>query len=124
MSLEIRRVPSQPVSRRLALCGSLDNDTAVQLQDALEEILAEDFKVLIFDMAELDYISSAGIREIFLAVRTMKDKAGRVAVTRLRPQIRQVFKIVKALPDMSVFASYEEMDEYLDAIQKQALDKE
>jgi hypothetical protein len=36
----------------------------------------------------------------------------------LQPQIKKVFDILNALPTMQVFASIEEMDRYLDAMQK------
>ncbi|MGD2270109.1 MAG: hypothetical protein PVI06_06895 [Desulfobacterales bacterium] len=38
----------------------------------------------------------------------------------LQPQIKKVFDIINALPSMQIFASIEELDEYLDAIQKKA----
>jgi hypothetical protein len=36
----------------------------------------------------------------------------------LQPQIKKVFDIVNALPSMKIFASVDELDDYLDAIQK------
>jgi anti-sigma B factor antagonist len=36
----------------------------------------------------------------------------------LQPQIKKVFDILNALPTLQVFASIQEMDEYLDAMQK------
>ena len=36
----------------------------------------------------------------------------------LQPQIRKVFDIVSALPTMQVFKNIEELDEYLDVMQK------
>jgi hypothetical protein len=36
----------------------------------------------------------------------------------LQPQIKKVFDIINALPSMQIFASIEELDEYLDAMQK------
>ncbi len=121
MPVVARIEQDQSSRRRIVLAGSLDTETAPELAEALEHLLREDFSVLMFDMAQLDYISSAGIREIFVAIGAMKRRGGRVVAAKMQPQIRKVFEIVKALPDMSVFASYEEMDDYLDAIQKETL---
>ena len=39
----------------------------------------------------------------------------------LRPQIHKVFDTIKALPMLNIFESVEEMDDYLDIMQKKAL---
>jgi hypothetical protein len=38
----------------------------------------------------------------------------------LQPQIRKVFDILSALPTLKVFTSIEELDKYLDTMQKAA----
>ncbi len=45
-------------------------------------------------------------------------------VINLQPQIRKVFDIVKAIPDSSIFASIDELDKYLDSIQRKEKEKE
>jgi hypothetical protein len=36
----------------------------------------------------------------------------------LQPQIQKVFDILKAIPSLKVFANIQELDEYLDLMQK------
>ena len=36
----------------------------------------------------------------------------------LQPQIKKVFEIINAIPSMKIFTSMEELDEYLDIMQK------
>ena len=38
----------------------------------------------------------------------------------LQPQIQKVFDILKAIPTLKVFANIEELDNYLDVMQKAA----
>ncbi len=38
----------------------------------------------------------------------------------LQPQIRKVFDILNALPTLRVFSNIQEMDQYLDTMQKAA----
>jgi len=38
----------------------------------------------------------------------------------LQPQIQKVFDILKAIPSLKVFASIQELDRYLDLMQKKA----
>jgi hypothetical protein len=42
----------------------------------------------------------------------------------MQPQIKKVFDIVKALPDVPIFKDDAEMDEYLTHMQNQVLDGE
>ena len=73
--------------------------------------------MIVLDMRNLDYISSAGLRVIFKAAKAMKGAGRSLAVANRQPQIEKVFEILHALPDMAVFTNDEELDEYLDAMQ-------
>ena len=101
----------------VSLVGSLDTNTAPQLDELLERELQPSIDMLVLDMKQLDYISSAGLRSIFKASKQMKQRGGRMGVANRQPQITKVFDIVKALPDLDVFASQAEMDEYLTVMQ-------
>jgi anti-anti-sigma regulatory factor len=48
----------------------------------------------------------------------LKESGGKIVLLNLQPQIREVFDIIKALPCEQIFSSIEEMDEYLDCMQK------
>jgi anti-anti-sigma factor len=102
----------------ILLAGSLDTDTASQLEKELETVFDSASKELMFNMKELDYVSSAGIRVIALACRKLKEKGGDILMLSMQPQIQKVFEIVKALPNLKMFKDWEEMDEYLDAVQE------
>ena len=39
----------------------------------------------------------------------------------LQPQIEKVFEIIKALPDQRIFKDIEELDRYLDRMQKKVI---
>ena len=73
---------------------------------------------MVLDLKDLEYLSSAGVRVILKTREAMKKVNGKLVFMNLQPQIRKVFDIINALPSMQVFKSIEELDEYLDAIQK------
>ena len=103
--------------------GRIDSDTYTILEDKLEAIVEPSTKVIIFDMGKVLYISSAGLGVIFSVKKSLKANNGSLIVTNLQPQIKKVFKIVNALPEDTIFSSMEEVDTYLDAIQKREMDK-
>jgi len=117
MALRLNVVSDKPGIARVSLAGSLDSDTAPELEKTLAAI---DGRVLliVLDMKDLTFISSAGLRVIFAALKRQESRGGEVVMSNLSPGVKKVFEIVKALPSMNVFASVEEMDEYLAIFQK------
>jgi len=117
MRLKLEVVASKPGITRVLLAGSLDSNTAPELEKTLAGI--DDAALLVvLDMQDLEYISSAGLRVIFAARKRQSAKGGELVFTNMGPGVKQVFEIVKALPNMNVFASLDEMDEYLATFQK------
>ena len=69
-------------------------------------------------------LSSAGLRAIFRAKKTMAAKNATVLVVHLTRPVKKVFDIVKAMPTESVFASWDELDAYLDQMQKKVTEED
>jgi len=109
-------------SRTVHLDGRLDNETAEDLDIELDKLVRSPANVIVFDLAALEYISSAGLRSIFRAQRAMAARSGRIVLVHARPQVQKVFEIVRAGDLASIFTSIEELDEYLDAMQQKIID--
>jgi len=107
---------------RVYLAGALNTDTAPAFDKRLQEVVDRGLSLTVLDMKELDYVSSAGLRVIFKAAKQAKSEGKRLAAANRKPHIDKVFEILKALPDMAVFANDEEMDEYLATMQQQVRD--
>jgi hypothetical protein len=74
-------------------------------------------------LSGLDYLSSAGIRCFVRARKALEPGGGTVALVNPQPAVRKVLDIVKAIPAKGIVASVAELDEYLDAIQRQVRDQ-
>jgi anti-anti-sigma factor len=108
----------KPGAITVSLTGSLDTITAPDLERQLTPVLAEPIQELIFDLAKLKFISSAGLRVFSATRKTLKDRGGQTSFVHLQPQIQEVFDIIKALPGIKVFKDFAEMDAYLAARQR------
>ena len=102
---------------RVALAGALNTDTAPGFETELQQVIAKGLDLTVIDMKDLDYISSAGLRVIFKAAKQTKAAGHRLAAANRKPHIDKVFEILKALPDMAVFANDQELDDYLATMQ-------
>ena len=102
----------------VAPSGQIDGNTHSVLENELDTILAHNPSLIALDLAEVDYLSSAGIRIILKTKKALAAHNGKLVFMHLQPQIRKVFEIIEALPSMRVFKNIQEMDEYLDRMQK------
>lgn len=77
----------------ISLEGRLDTMTAPGFGEELEQLLPE-IKELTLDFAELEYISSAGLRTLLDAVQYMEEHAyPKVKVRHANYNIRETFEI-------------------------------
>ena len=104
------------------LSGSLDTTTAPELERQLAPVLAGGVKDLVFDLAELKFISSAGLRVFSTVRKQLKERGGQASFIRVQPQIQEVFDIIKALPGVAIFKDVAELDRYLARRQRAHLD--
>ncbi len=73
------------------LTGRLDTTTTPKLESELKGGL-DGITELIFDFAKLEYISSAGLRALLSAQKTM-NKQGKMIVKNVNETINEVFEI-------------------------------
>lgn len=73
----------------LKLDGWLDTQSAPELAEALAG-LGDDVERLVLDMSALEYVSSAGIRQIVAAHKKM---AGKMEAHNVAPEVLEVFKL-------------------------------
>ena len=76
----------------LGITGRLDTTTAPNLEAVINEI-SEDTKELIFNMAELEYISSAGIRVFLSAYKKINQSGGIMRIEKANDIVREVFEM-------------------------------
>lgn len=95
------------------LTGSLDTVTAPELERQLASVLGGPVKDIVFDLAQLKFISSAGLRVFSTTRKTLKERGGQASFIHMQPQIQEVFEIIKALPGVAIFKDAAELDRYL-----------
>jgi anti-anti-sigma factor len=121
LEIQIKRTleGSQPGTVTVELGGRLDTSTAPELEAKLAPVLDGTVTELVFDLAQLSFISSAGLRVFSAARKSVKERGGQASFVNMQPQIREVFEIIKALPGVAVFQSMAELDAYLARRQQQ-----
>lgn len=75
----------------IKLEGSLDTITSPELETVLEQNL-DGKDSLIFDLSKLEYVSSAGLRVLLKAQKTMNSQ-GQMKVKNLSEEVREIMEI-------------------------------
>jgi len=75
----------------VSLTGQLDTTTAPELEKELKASL-DGVTTLVIDMTALDYISSAGLRVLLSAQKTM-NKQGEMKVVHVGDTIMEIFEV-------------------------------
>lgn len=96
----------------IKLSGRLDAESAPLAETTLKGLMQQGRSRLLFDLSGLDYISSAGLRVILLAVKGLQAANGKVVLSALTAYVREIF-------DVSNFSSIIPITDTVDAGLKQ-----
>lgn len=73
--------------------GRVDGSNALEFQDTLEKSIGAEDKVVILNLGQLSYISSAGLRVVLLIAKSLQSRNTEFAVCELQERIYEVFQM-------------------------------
>lgn len=88
MNVEITQTDNQVT---VTLEGRLDTVTSSEFEKKLTPYLSMQAVELIMDCSAMEYISSAGLRVVLMAHKSITAKGGRFIVRNLSKEVRSVF---------------------------------
>ena len=85
----------------VAVSGYLNTNTASELEQELAKVFAKTHTVVL-DFAQLEYLSSAGLRVLVGAQKQVTAAAGSLKIIHLTDEVREVFEITGLIDIMDV----------------------
>ena len=85
---------------RVKLGGRLDTNTAPQLESEVKLNIVG-VKNLVLDFAELEYLSSAGLR-VLLALQKAMNKQGQMIIRNINETIHEIFELTGFIDILTV----------------------
>jgi len=79
--------------RILALSGRLDTETSADLELALQDLQAAGATHFLIDMADIGYVSSAGLRVLLALAKQLDGGRGSLRLCELNAAVTQVFDV-------------------------------
>ena len=92
----------------VGIAGKLDAASAKPFEDRLLGAIDAGEQQLVLDLAQLNYVSSAGLRVFLLAAKRLKSTKGTVVLCSLTDTVREVFDIAGFLTLFPVYGSHDE----------------
>ena len=99
MSLDIQ-TKKEGTTQTVVLKGRLDTTTAPELDEKLDR-LYDGMTDLIIDVKDMDYVSSAGLRVILKAQKTM-NKKGSMKFVGVQDSVMEIFEITGFLDFLTI----------------------
>ncbi len=83
--------------------GRVDALTSPQLEKELVSALTEQGKVCVLDLAQVDYMSSAGLRVLLICKKTAAHNKGIFALCGMQEAVRKILEMVGYLPLLEIY---------------------
>lgn len=93
----------------IRLTGDLTAETVPELQLSLRTHLAAGASTITFDLAETIMLDSSGIGLLIAAANSVARSGGHVEITRVSPEIYQLFQCMRLVDRLHVSASQPEV---------------
>jgi anti-anti-sigma factor len=77
----------------LQIEGRLDAESAQEAETTVRDVLKQGSRRMLFDLSQMEYISSAGLRVILMAVKELRNKQGKVVLCGLTPYVKEIFDV-------------------------------
>lgn len=92
----------------VSISGRLDSVTVKDFEAKIGELLASGAKRLVLDCAELEYVSSAGLRMILATMKKLRAEQGAFSLCGVSNLVREVMAMSGFDRFLAIFASKEE----------------
>jgi anti-sigma B factor antagonist len=103
MSLEIRASEREAIAI-LAMKGRLTVGEASSIREKVTELLAQERKNVIFDLAQVDYIDSTGLGSMVICFTTIKKAGGALKLVSLNKRNIELLLLTKLHTIFEVFS--------------------
>ena len=124
MNVKINPHAEKPGYFTVVPYGPIDSDTYIAFKDKITPLLNDTTKTVLLDLANVEYISSAGLGVLFTMKKHLKQNSGELLFCNLKPQIKRLFEIANALPKETIFRNTEEADAYFYKMMNRQIEKE
>jgi anti-anti-sigma factor len=95
LKIELDRQGLSQDIRVIRIYGLIDTNTAGEVGSCLQKVVKEPCFKIIFDLANVSYISSAGWGIFIGEIRNVRDHQGDIKLAAMLPDVEEIFKVLE-----------------------------
>ena len=111
-SRQIRGVAILDLSGRIVL-----GDGSAALRDAIRDLAASGQKLILLNLADINYIDSSGLGELVASFATIRRQGGQLKLLKLTTRVHDLMQVTKLY---TVFDVYNSESEAIDSFAKES----
>jgi anti-sigma B factor antagonist len=77
----------------IAIKGRLDADSSPEAEKVVKDAIKDQTTRVLFNLASLEYLSSAGLRVLLGAAKEMRRKDGKIVLCALNEFVKEIFEV-------------------------------
>ena len=105
MEISIRKTDEACV---LDFSGNLDTNTSIDAEKSINSLMEEGANRILFNFADLNFITSCGLRVLHSTAKKLKDSGGKMKICGLNQTVQEVFDMSGFGTILSLSANEEE----------------
>ena len=106
MEIEVNK--PEPEKATVIPRGRVDADTGPQLKITLRDLAAEGVRLIVVDLAEVDFMDSSGLSALVSGLRALRERDGSLHLCRPQPQPLTALRLTMLDRVFPIFATPEE----------------
>jgi anti-anti-sigma factor len=107
MPLKTTNPASRPDITIVQLSGRLDVNHSMSIEEEINRLIDQGKLNFVFNLQDVEYLSSSGLRIFIATYRVLKTKNGRLKLVRMPEAVRKVFMVVELLDMFEIYDSDE-----------------
>lgn len=108
ISVAVHVPAGQPHCRVLVARGYLDASNGLRLENAVDEQISSGVRHLVFDLAGVDYVSSAGWGIFVSASGRLRDLGGELSLVGMQDDVVEIYRLLEFHTIIDAYADLEE----------------
>ena len=77
----------------IVIKGRLDADSSPEAEKVVKDALGEQTDRILFDLGQMEYLSSAGLRVLLSAAKEMRRREGKIVLCSLNEFVKEIFEV-------------------------------
>lgn len=105
MAAQLEITESRQPIPTVKVAGEIDHFNCSRAEAAVKRVLDEDIKTLVIDMAQVEYVDTAGVAMIFWTAKSMVDRDGSLRLVVPEGNVRRILEMagVAGIPSTEIF---------------------